>query len=463
MITTALTLFDTRLRELSPITISNDQALRIYSCGPTVYRDAHVGNLRTFLLGDLIQRTLTLDNVRCELIQNITDVGHMSEDLHEDKLLAESAAKKIDPFEIAREYEAHFHKDLALLAITPATHYPRASESIEIMQDLISRLIEQAHAYVGDDGSVYFDAQSFPSYGEISGNRLSELQPGHRYEYVDEGAKHFHADWALWKAAGDRTEMIWDSPWGPGFPGWHIECSAMSLTHLDGYVDLHLGGIDLRFPHHENERAQSNAATGREIVAHWVHGEHLLFEGRKMSKSAGNVVLVSDIIARGLDPLALRLCFIENRYRSQIDLTWDALIAADNTIKRWRMKLREWGPSKSTEAASSIIDSLKAHLFNDLGTVDVAVELRRIERDASIANEIKAEIFRTMDRVFALDLDRAEKQRSISAEQEVLLQRRVAAREAKDFALSDELRDQLLAQKIVVKDSAAGQSYEIIP
>jgi cysteinyl-tRNA synthetase len=161
--------------------------------------------------------------------------------------------------------------------------------------------------------------------------------------------------------------------------------------------------------------------------------------------------------------LALRLCFIENRYRSQIDLTWDALIAADNTIKRWRMKLREWGPNKSTEAASSIIDSLKAHLFNDLGTVDVAVELRRIERDGSIANEIKAEVFRTMDRVFALDLDRAEKLRSISAEQESLLQRRAAARASKDFALSDELRDQLLAQKIVVKDSAAGQSYEIIP
>ena len=462
MKTTSLALFDTRLRKLSPLTISNEKALRIYSCGPTVYRDAHVGNLRTFLLGDLILRTLSLDGVSCELIQNITDVGHMSEDLHEDKLLAESVAKKIDPFEIAREYEARFHKDLELLAITPATHYPRASESIGIMQDLISKLIAQSNAYVGDDGSVYFDAQSFPSYGEISGNKLSELKPGHRYEYVDEGAKRFHADWALWKAAGDRTEMIWDSPWGPGFPGWHIECSAMSLTYLDGYVDLHLGGIDLRFPHHENERAQSNAATGREVVSQWVHGEHLLFEGRKMSKSAGNVVLVSDIIARGLDPLALRLCFIENRYRSQIDLTWDALIAADTTIKRWRMKLRDWGVSGSTPEGEAIIESLKAYLFNDLGTVDVAVELRRIERDGSLPYAVKAEVFRAMDRVFALDLDRVEAA-SLTAEQEELLEQRAAARAAKDFALSDQLRDQLLAQKIVVKDSAAGQSYEIIP
>jgi cysteinyl-tRNA synthetase len=236
----------------------------------------------------------------------------------------------------------------------------------------------------------------------------------------------------------------------------------MSLIYLDGYVDLHLGGIDLRFPHHENERAQSNAATGREVISQWVHGEHLLFEGRKMSKSAGNVVLVSDIIARGLDPLALRLCFIENRYRSQIDLTWDALIAADTTIKRWRMKLRDWGVSGSTPEGAAIIESLKAYLFNDLGTVDVAVELRRIERDGSVPYAVKAEVFRAMDRVFALDLDRVEAA-SLTAEQEELLEQRAAARAAKDFALSDQLRDQLLAQKIVVKDSAAGQSYEIIP
>jgi len=462
MITTPLSLFDTRTRTLMPVTISNDRFARIYSCGPTVYRDAHVGNLRTFLLSDLILRTLRLAGHESRLIQNITDVGHMSEDLHEDKLLAESAKRKLDPYAIAREYEDRFHKDLGLLGIQPAAAYPRASESIEMMQELISKLISQGNAYVGDDSSVYFAAQSFPSYGEISGNRLDALQPGHRYEYTDDGAKRFHADWALWKTAGNRTEMIWDAPWGAGFPGWHIECSAMSLHFLDGFVDLHLGGIDLRFPHHENERAQSNAAADYEVVAQWVHGEHLLFEGRKMSKSAGNVVLVSDLVARGLDPLALRLCFLENRYRSQIDLTWDALNAADATITRWRKKLKDWGPSAQTPDSVAVIESLTAMLMNDLSTVEVAVELRRIERDEGIAPGARAAIFRAMDKVFALDLDRADAQIALTDEQSRLLSERAAARVAKDFARSDALREELLTLKIAVKDGPTGQSYEVI-
>lgn len=463
MITAPLTLFDTRSRSLAPVVASNGEFVKIYSCGPTVYRDAHVGNLRTFLLGDLITRTLALAGFRSELVQNITDVGHMSEDLHEDKLLAESAAKKMDPFEIAREYESKFHKDLALLGITPAQHYPRASESIQMMLDLIQTLMDQGNAYFGSDGSVYFDAQSFPSYGEISGNKLSQLLPGHKYEYSEEGAKRFHADWALWKAAGNRTQMVWDSPWGVGFPGWHIECSAMSIAYLEGAVDLHLGGIDLRFPHHENERAQSNAASGEEVVAQWVHGEHLLFEGRKMSKSAGNVVLVSDIVAAGLDPLSLRLCFIENRYRSQIDLTWDSLHAADATIKRWRKKLVEWGVSTPSIEGESAIAALTAMLMNDLGTVDVVVELRRIERDDSISPGVRAFIFRALDAVLALDLDRIEVKTELTNEQAALLEERAQARAAKNYARSDELRDQLLLLKISVVDSAAGQSYDLIP
>ena len=462
MITTPLSLFDTRTRTLSAVTISDEKAVRIYSCGPTVYRDAHVGNLRTFLLSDLIIRTLTFAGFKSSLIQNITDVGHMSEDLHEDKMLTESAKRNLDPFAIAREYEDRFHKDLGLIGIRPATAYPRASESIELMQELIGKLIAQGNAYVGEDSSVYFAAQSFPSYGEISGNRLDALQPGHRYEYTDDGAKRFHADWALWKAAGNRTQMVWDSPWGPGFPGWHIECSAMSLHFLSGHVDLHLGGIDLRFPHHENERAQSNAAAGYEVVAHWIHGEHLLFEGRKMSKSAGNVVLVSDIAARGLDPLALRLTFLENRYRSQIDLTWDALTAADATITRWRKKLKDWGPSTPTDESAAIIRSLSATLMNDLATAELAIELRRIERDESMAPGVRAEIFRAFDQIFALDLDRVDVKVTLTPEQSILLAQRATARANKDYGRSDELRDQLLALKIAVKDGPTGQGYEVI-
>ena len=459
---TRLSLFDTRTRKVESISASNGSHLRIYSCGPTVYRDAHVGNLRTFLLSDLIIKVLKYTGVDARLVQNITDVGHMSEDLHEDKLLAESSARKMDPFEIAREFEKRFHDDLKLLGVNPADVYPRASESIEMMQSLILQLIDKGHAYVGTDSSVYFDARSFESYGEISGNRLDALKPGHRYEYTDDGAKRFHADWALWKAAGERTEMIWDSPWGSGFPGWHIECSAMSLHYLDGAVDLHLGGIDLRFPHHENERAQSNAAAGYEVVSNWVHGEHLLFEGRKMSKSAGNVVLVSDIVARGLDPLALRLTFLENRYRSQIDLTWDALAAADSTIKRWRKKLKDWGPSDATPEAQFVVSQLVELILDDLGSADAIVELRRIERDENLAPSFRAYIFRELDQIFSLDLDRVEESARLTPEQEALLAARAEARVAKDFAQSDILRDQLRHLGVEVKDSASGQSYEII-
>ena len=223
-----------------------------------------------------------------------------------------------------------------------------------------------------------------------------------------------------------------------------------------------LGGIDLRFPHHENERAQSNSAAGREVVAQWVHGEHLLFEGRKMSKSAGNVLLVSEIIAKGLDPLSLRLAFLENRYRSQIDLTWDGLKAADSTIKRWRSKLADWGPSTSTAASEKIISECIAHLMNDLGSADVAIVLRKVERDETLSMGERAHIFREMEQIFALDLDRKMAAIELTDEQQHLLAERAEARSAKNYARSDELRDQLMALGVTVKDSASGQEFELL-
>jgi cysteinyl-tRNA synthetase len=389
------------------------------------------------------------------MIQNITDVGHMSDDFQEDKMLEQSKKEKIDPFEIARKYEERFHHDLANLNIIPAKKYPRASESIELMHEMISELIQKGAAYVGEDKCVYFDAQSFAGYGQISGNRLDALKPGHRYEYVEDGAKKFHADWALWKAAGERNEMIWESPWGPGFPGWHIECSAMSLKFLHGHVNIHVGGIDLRFPHHENERAQSNSITGVESVDLWVHGEHLLFEGRKMSKSAGNVVLLDDVIAKGFDPLALRLCFLENRYRSQMDLSWQSISAAHETIKRWRSKVSGWGVVKSAQTDSTVL----TYLENDLDTPRVITYLRALEKDASATDEQKANAFVFADQVLGLDLSRAPEVRELPDELLILLQQREAARAAKDWALSDQLRATLESAGLEISDSATGQNW----
>ena len=445
-------LYDTQSRGLKEVDVNQPQ-VRMYCCGPTVYRDAHVGNLRTFLLSDLIARVVQLNGSKPLLIQNITDVGHMSEDfVNDDKMLSQAKLEKIDPFEIARKYEARFHHDLAALNIQPASAYPRASESIEMMLELIAQLIDAGFAYVGTDSSVYFSAEKFSSYGAISGNRLDALKPGHRYEYTEDGAKRFHADWALWKTAGDRTEMVWESPWGKGFPGWHIECSAMSLKLLDGHVDIHVGGIDLRFPHHENERAQSNALINKEAVDLWVHGEHLLFEGKKMSKSSGNVVLLSDVVERGLDPLAIRLCFLENKYRSQMDLTWKSIEAANETIKRWRMKMTQW----TTDGAITIDSEIEAAFNTDLDTSKAIIRLREIEKDGS---ENKVAVFRYADQVLGLDLERAPEEKVLTPAMQDLINQRAAARLEKRWSDSDKLRDELEKLGITIKDTADGQVW----
>ena len=445
-------LYDTQSRELKEVASTNGN-LSMYCCGPTVYRDAHVGNLRTFMLADLISRVIALTGIKVTLIQNITDVGHMSEDFAEDdKILSQATIEKVSPLEVARKYEDKFHEDLSLLNIGKAFAYPRASESIELMQSMIAELIEKGFAYVGRDKTVYFDAQKFDGYGDISGNKLDSLIPGHRFEYHNDGAKKFHADWALWKAAGERSEMIWDSPWGPGFPGWHIECSAMSMEMLNKHVAVHVGGIDLRFPHHENERAQSNSIIGREAVDVWVHGEHLLFEGRKMSKSSGNVVLVRDIIARGIDPLAIRLCFLENRYRSQMDLTWNSINAAHETLKRWRTKMSEWEQSFEINVDSEI----EAAFNNDLDTPKVILRLREIEK-SDLPN--KRGLFMYADQVLALDLDRPIAVRQLTEQMQTLLDERAKARSEKRWADSDSLRVQLETLGLQVKDTSDGQIW----
>ena len=460
---TGIALYNTLSRQLQEVGASKGNQVRIYCCGPTVYRDAHVGNLRTFLLSDLVARAIRQSGFDVLLVQNITDVGHMSDDF-EDKMLTQASLEKKDPFAIAREYESRFHRDLALLNISPADLYPRASETIELMLELIAALIHKGSAYQGEDGSVYFAAESFSTYGAISGNRLDSLKPGHRYEYTDDGIKRFHADWALWKSAGGRTQMIWPSPWGEGFPGWHIECSAMSLKFLDGHVDLHIGGIDLRFPHHENERAQSNSASGNEVVDHWLHGEHLLFEGRKMSKSAGNVVLLGDIIERGLDPLALRLTFLENRYRAQMDLTWESLIAANSTLKRWRLKMAEWNGLK--EVIANEIQGLKKELVEainqDLDTPRVTQLLRKVERSTDLDDHAKRAFFLFADGYLGLELDMKVEVEAISVEITELLAARAAARSNKDFGKSDQIRDQLIQLGIEVQDSPDGQKWNRI-
>jgi cysteinyl-tRNA synthetase len=459
---------DTRTRRVEEIVPTTPGLLTVYACGPTVYRYAHVGNLRTFLMTDLLRRTAELLGLRVQLVQNITDVGHLQDDAAvdadgEDKLLAQAKLENKDPFAIARFYEDAFHRDLALLNVKPADAYPRASECIQLMLDLIATLIDNGNAYVGEDGTVYFAAQSFDSYGAISGNRLEDLRAGHGAtgESTATG-KRFHADWALWKLASEKREMTWPSPWGHGFPGWHIECSAMSVDLLGTSIDIHTGGIDLRFPHHEDERAQSDCAVGHEVVRHWVHGEHLLFEGRKMAKSTGNVVLVSDVVERGFDPLALRLAFLSSRYRQQANLSWDAISGAQKTLDRWRASVAAWAEEPSAPIdATTKADVLEAY-SDDLDTPRALQVLRSFEKTEASAG-CKLETFLWADRLLGLDLARdiGKAPDALPVGAQELLDERAVARSSKDFAASDRLRDELLALGVAVKDTAAGQEWTL--
>jgi cysteinyl-tRNA synthetase len=480
-------IYNTMTREIDPVETNHPDLARIYACGPTVYRDAHVGNMRTFLVTDLIARTLRYEGYRTIVVQNITDVGHMADDTglgdgdeslpgSQDKMLAESEKTGRSALDIAQHFERAFHQDLARLNIYPADHYPKASESIESMLTLIQKLIDSGNAYIGSDNSVYFSAESFPSYGALSGNRLDALRPGHKFDADEnESAKRFHADWALWKSAGEnRTQLTWETPWGRGFPGWHTECSAMSLDLLGENIDIHTGGIDLRFPHHEDERAQSNSATSgegkssdHEVVRHWVHAEHLLFETRKMSKSSGNVVLVQDVIDRGYDPLALRLAFMQHKYRSQMNLTWEVIESSQELLNRWRHKVNIWSQSNSQAMDQAIVDEISGYFSQDLNTPMAVNALRNLEKNSEISDGAKFEIFAHLDSLFGLDLARdvgkdLNPTVQIPTEVSELLDQRNAARSAKDWALSDELRDRIAGYGFTIVDTSDGAHLEPI-
>ena len=323
-----LHLRNTLTRAVEPVLPADGATIRMYTCGPTVYRYAHVGNLRTFLLADLIRRAVLYHGIPVRHVQNITDVGHMRDerfDRGEDRMLVAAGLENRTTAEIADAYEAAFHADAALLELLPAHVFPRATEHIAEMITLAEQLVDAGHAYVSPGGNVYYAVASFPGYGRLSGNTLDALRAGHRGEV--EPDKRDPADFALWKAAGEGRALRWPTPrWGEGFPGWHLECSAMALRHLGPTFDLHSGGIDNVFPHHEDEIAQSAPLVGGPPARIWVHGEFLNVGGRKMAKSAGNIERIADVAERGVDPLAFRYLCLTSRYRHKLEYT-DASLA----------------------------------------------------------------------------------------------------------------------------------------
>jgi cysteinyl-tRNA synthetase len=303
-----LRLRNTLTRQVEPVEPSDGSRVRMYTCGPTVYRHAHVGNLRTFMLADFIRRALLYHGIPVLHVKNITDVGHMRDEHHDhggDRVLVQAELEGRSARELAAHYEAEFHRDEALVNILPAHVFPRATEHVADMISIAERLQDLGLAYETDDGTLYYDVSRFPGYGRLSGNTLDQLRAGHRGE--PDPHKDDPADFALWKVAEPGRQLTWQAPrWGIGFPGWHLECSAMSLRYLGEQFDVHTGGVDNVFPHHEDEIAQSAPLTGNVPARIWVHGEHLLTAGRKMAKSAGNFQRVTDLAAAGIEPLALR-------------------------------------------------------------------------------------------------------------------------------------------------------------
>ncbi len=329
-------IYNTLTRRIEEIRPLEPGKIKMYSCGPTVYRYIHIGNLRTFTMADWIRRTFEYRGYEVEHVKNITDVGHMRQEMvdrGEDKILAQARKEGKTALQIAQFYTDAFREDEQKLNIEPATIFPRATEHIAEMIDIVKGLIEKDIAYEVN-GNVYFDIKRFPEYGKLSGNQLENMLAGVREGVIED--RHNPEDFPLWKVAEPGREMAWESPWGRGFPGWHIECSAMSMKYLGEHFDIHTGGVDNIFPHHEDEIAQSEGFTGKQFVNYWVHAQHLLADGQKMAKSTGNAYTRSEIEARGFDPMALRYFYTTALYRSRLNFTFRALQAAQTSLERLR-------------------------------------------------------------------------------------------------------------------------------
>ena len=444
--------FTRRKEELRPL---EDGTVRIYSCGPTVYRYAHVGNLRTFMTPDLLRRSLEYLGYRTRQVMNITDVGHLVDDTFdrgEDKMLVSARLEKKSPEEIAAHYTDAFLADLDKLNIRRADEYPRATQHIPQMIALIQSLIASGHAYEVE-GTVYYDIASFPAYGRLSRNTTESLLAGVRGE--PDPRKRHPGDFTLWKAAGEHRLQVWPSPWGPGYPGWHIECSAMSMSLLGDRFDIHTGGADNVFPHHEAEIAQSEAATGHQVVSIWMHGGLLMLSGTRMAKSAGNFFRVSELEERGVDPLAFRYLALQAKYRTPLNFSLEGLAGADRALRQLRERVAEW-PDDECAAGESWDERFRAAIADDLDFPrSMALVAELVRSDA--APGAKRRLLLDWDRVLGLDLDRGLVEGDLPAGAESLLAEREKARAARDFRRSDQLRDELAALGVTVVDTPDGQ------
>ncbi len=457
-----LKLYNTLSRQVEKFSSLQKNKVLLYICGPTVYDFAHVGNLRTYIFEDTLKRILEYNAYTVDHAMNITDVGHLvgDGDEGEDKLEVGAKREGKSPLEIARKYEKRFFEDLSALNIIRPNKVLRATESIAEQIDIIKILLDKGFAYKGEQ-AVYFDVSRFPEYGKLSGQKLSEKRIGARGEIVIDSEKKHPQDFALWFFLTGRYQkhiLRWPSPWGEGFPGWHIECSAISRKLLDQPFDIHCGGVDHIGTHHTNEIAQSEAAFGTPLANTWMHGEFLLIDSSRMGKSEGNLITLDELKKRGFSPLDYRYFCLTAHYRTQLNFTWEALLSAHQALERLQafalsQPAGQVGCAGYEEEFLSIINN-DLNAPEALGLVWKLVEDKEMPLDAKINSVLK------FDKVLALNLGKTVEVVQISDEALKLLNLRLKAREQKDFAKSDELRKQIENLGYEIMDTPAGQKVE---
>ncbi|MGH7448280.1 MAG: cysteine--tRNA ligase [Longimicrobiales bacterium] len=480
-----LRLHNTMSRRLDEFTPLDAPRVGVYACGPTVYRPPHIGNFRTFVFNDLLHRYLEWKGFEVTFVMNVTDV--------EDKIINEAAGKGVGIGAVTTPMIDAFFADLATVGVQPADVYPRATQHIGEMVDLIRRLVERGHAYRTADGSVYFDISSFPSYGRLARIESQTIRAGAGLATrsggidADEYEKADARDFALWKGVKEVDRQVgaaWHTPWGVGRPGWHIECSAMSMAALGTTFDIHTGGEDLIFPHHEDEIAQSEGATGAAFVRYWLHVKHLLVNGEKMSKSQGNDFTIGQLLEKGYTASSIRYLLISAQYRKELNFAFDGLVTARTAIQRlldFERRLVDMPTaadaplSRLHEIAERALHDFEAALDDDLNTPNALAVVFNFVRESNAeldrdvptaraaADAARAALVR-MDRVLGiLELARAERAdvgEDLALWVESLVAQRQDARRNRDFRESDRIRDELAAKGIVVEDTPQGPRWK---
>lgn len=453
-----LRVHDTLTKSLNEITPIEPGIVKMYTCGPTVYRDAHIGNLRSYLMADWIRRILELQGINVQHVKNITDVGHMRQEVleqGEDKVIAAAIAEGKTPAEIAEFYTDRFLTDEASLNIHRPMKLPKATDHIPEMLEIVKDLVDKKHAYVVDN-NVYFSVAQFPDYGKLSGN-ISESELLEAVRVEADPKKRDPRDFTLWKGAEEGRTVKWDSPWGEGFPGWHIECSAMSIKYLGRNFDIHTGGVDNIFPHHEGEIGQSEAFTGQPVVNTWLHGQHLLADGVKMAKSTGNSFILSDIESKGINPLAFRYLCMTARYSTRLNFTFNSLKAAQRGFHRLKNRVWTWNNCDApkpvdTEQFTKWTETFLARVNDDLD-LPGALAITWMVSKSNLSCQTKLAIIREFDRVLGLNLESVTEDYMVPTRILMAAKERGFLRSARNFQESDRIRHELEEDGYIIQDT----------